>query len=180
MHGLAGRHRPLIRQATPADFADILAVINDGASAYKGVIPKDRWHEPYMSDADLASEMEAGVRFSCFVDADRILGVMGVQDKGPVVLIRHAYVRTSARRRGVGSELLSSLTRKTGKPILIGTWKAARWAIDFYGKHGFLVLPDAQARALLEAFWNVPARQMETSVVLAACSFTATEERGGG
>lgn len=156
----------MIRQSTSADFAEILAVINDGASAYKGVIPEDRWHEPYMSDAELASGIEAGVRFFCFVDAHRILGVMGVQDKGPVVLIRHAYVRTSARRRGIGGELLRTLTRETEKPILIGTWKAAGWAIDFYGKHGFTVLPEHRARALLQEFWNVPARQMETSVVL--------------
>lgn len=170
----------MIRQSTSADFAEILAVINDGASAYKGVIPQDRWHEPYMSDTALESEIGACVRFSCFVDAGRILGVMGVQDKGPVVLIRHAYVRTLARRRGIGGALLAALTRQTGKPILIGTWKAAAWAIDFYGKHGFTVLPDSRARALLQEFWNVPARQMATSVVLADASFAAADERGSG
>ena len=157
----------MIRQATPTDFAEILAAINDGASAYKGVIPDDRWHEPYMSDKELQSEIDSGVRFACFVEGGRILGVMGVQDKGPVILIRHAYVRTSARRRGIGGKLLAVLTQKTEKPILIGTWKAARWAIDFYENQGFTVLPDRRARALLEEFWNVPARQMEASVVLA-------------
>jgi len=157
----------MVRPSTPEDFAEMLAVINDGASAYKGVIPADRWHEPYMSESELQGELDAAVRFSCFIEGGRILGVMGVQDKGPVILIRHAYIRTSARRRGIGGELLAALTQKTEKPILIGTWKAARWAIDFYGKHGFSVLPEPRARALLEAFWNVPARQMETSVVLA-------------
>jgi len=164
----------MIRPATPSDFAAIHTVINDGASAYKGIIPADRWHEPYMSESDLHAEIDDGVVFSCFVEGEEILGVMGVQDKGPVILIRHAYVRSSARRRGIGAELLSALSRMTSKPILIGTWKAATWAIAFYEKHGFTVLPDGQARALLEEFWNVPVRQMETSVVLANEAFTAS------
>lgn len=165
----------MIRDARPADFRDIHAVINDGASAYKGIIPADRWHEPYMSAAALGAEIDDGVAFSCHVDQDEILGVMGIQDKGPVILIRHAYVRTAARRRGIGSALLSVLTRNTSKPILIGTWKAAVWALDFYVKHGFAVLPDAEAQALLAKYWNVPARQMETSVVLANDVFMAGE-----
>lgn len=168
----------MIRPATVSDFDEICTVINDAASAYKGIIPADRWHEPYMPESDLHAEIEAGVEFSCFVEAEEILGVMGIQDKGPVILIRHAYVRTSAQRRGVGAELLSALSHETSKPVLIGTWKAAVWAVSFYEKHGFSVLPDAQARSLLEKFWNVPVRQMETSVVLANEAFTASETSG--
>ena len=162
----------MIRPATPSDFGTIVTVINDGASAYKGVIPADCWHEPYMSESDLRAEISDGVQFSCYVDGEDVLGVMGIQDRGPVILIRHAYVRSSARRRGIGAELLSALAQKTSKPVLIGTWKAATWAVDFYAKHGFTVLPDGQARTLLDKFWNVPVRQMETSVVLANDVFT--------
>jgi N-acetylglutamate synthase-like GNAT family acetyltransferase len=146
---------------------EIGSVINDGASAYRGVIPADQWHEPYLSAEQLRAEIERGVQFTVLADEGDILGVMGVQDQGPVALIRHAYVRTSARRRGIGAQLLKNLVGDSRKPILIGTWKAAVWAIDFYEKYGFVVLPDAEARALLEKFWHVPERQMETSVVLA-------------
>jgi GNAT superfamily N-acetyltransferase len=156
----------VIRRAVTSDFSAIHTVINSGASAYKGVIPADRWHEPYMAVAELLAEIADGVEFSCYVEDDEILGVMGVQDRGGAVLIRHAYVRSSARRRGIGSELLSALSRRTSKPILIGTWKAATWAIEFYVKHGFTLLPDDQARVLLHKYWTVPVRQMETSVVL--------------
>lgn len=157
----------MIRNATPADFDDIRVVINDGASAYRGVIPEDRWHEPYISEKELRTEIEAGVEFICSVQRGQIAGVMGIQDMGPVVLIRHAYVRTSARRQGLGAELLAGLTQEVTKPILVGTWKAASWAIEFYEKNGFKVLPDAVARVLLETYWDIPVRQMETSVVLA-------------
>ena len=170
----------MIQPATPSDFDAIQAVINDGASAYEGVIPADRWHEPYMSRAELGNELEAGVAFLCFVEEGDILGVMGVQDKGAVVLIRHAYVRTAARRRGIGAALLSAVTAASDKPILIGTWKAASWAVDFYTKHGFTVQADADARALLETFWNVPARQMETSVVLASRHWPNAGRRNSG
>lgn len=163
----------MIREAKHDDIAEMCVVINDGASAYKGIIPADRWHEPYMAVAELGSEMAAGVRFLCCVEAGEILGVMGIQDKGNVVLIRHAHVRTAARRQGMGAKLMNDLILKTEKPILIGTWRAAQWAIDFYKKQGFSVLPDRQAQALLKEFWSVPARQMETSVVLADRRFLA-------
>lgn len=126
-----------------------------------------------MSEDELRSEIEAGVQFSCFLEEADLVGVMGVQDRGAVVLIRHAYIRTQARRRGIGAQLLTALTQRTTKPVLIGTWKAATWAIDFYVKHGFVVQPDNQARRLLERYWRVPVRQMETSVVLANASFEA-------
>ena len=163
----------MIREATAADLADIRAVINDGALAYRGLIPDDRWREPYMSKGELQSEVTAGVEFSCCVDGGEIVGVMGIQDMGPVVLIRHAYVRTAVRRQGLGAELLASLTQAVNKPILVGTWKAASWAVQFYEKHGFKRLPDALARTLLETYWDVPARQMEASVVLADRRFAS-------
>jgi N-acetylglutamate synthase-like GNAT family acetyltransferase len=165
----------VIREAELTDILEICAVINDGASAYRGVIPEDRWHEPYMRADEVASEIEAGIQFSCYTEDGEILGVMGVQDKGHVVLIRHAYIRTAARRRGIGAELLSTLIHTTDKPILIGTWRAAEWAIDFYQKHGFEVLPDYKAQELLHKYWKVPTRQMETSVVLADQRFIAEE-----
>lgn len=161
----------MIRKTARCDIHEMCVVINDGASAYKGVIPDDRWHEPYMPLAELESELTAGVQFSCYIEAGEILGVMGVQDKGSIVLIRHAYVRTAARRRGIGAKLLDALIRKSEKPVLIGTWRSARWAIDFYKKHGFGVLPDHQAQDLLRRYWSVPTRQMETSVVLADRGF---------
>lgn len=166
----------MIREAERCNIDEMCIVINDGASAYKGVIPADRWHEPYMPVAELHSEIAAGVRFSCYVEAGEILGVMGVQDRGAVVLIRHAYVRTATRRQGIGVKLLSDLVLKSEKPVLIGTWRAARWAVDFYQKHGFSVLPEHQAQDLLRKYWSVPARQMETSVVLADQRFMTQVE----
>jgi len=157
----------VIRDALPGDVREICEVINDGASAYKGVIPDDRWHDPYMSLQELQDEITAGVRFACYTVHEDVVGVMGTQDKGAVVLIRHAYVRSAAQGEGIGTKLLLSLLAGVEKPVLIGTWKAADWAIRFYEKHGFRIVPDAQARDLLRTFWNIPARQLETSVVLA-------------
>lgn len=157
----------MIRKSTPSDLDQIFEVINDAASAYQGVIPADRWREPYMSMDELASEIRSGVEFSCFADGDAIVGVMGIQDKGDVNLIRHAYVRTSARRKGIGARLLAHFRASSDRPILVGTWRAAVWAVSFYEKHGFRRVPDAEAQQLLRKYWNVPPRQMETSVVLA-------------
>lgn len=156
-----------MREAGRCGIAEMCVVINDGASACRGVIPVDRWHEPYVPVAELHSEIDAGVQFSCYMEKEEILGVMGVQDRGAVVLIRHAYVRTAARRQGIGTRLPGALILKSGKPILTGTWRTARWAIDFYEKQEFSVLPDHQAQDLLRKYWSVPPRQKETSVVLA-------------
>lgn len=142
------------------------AIINDAARAYRGVIPEDRWHEPYMPREDLRREIGDGVRFWGFEEDGKLIGVMGIQDVGDVTLIRHAYVTTSERRKGIGSMLLSELVRKTDRPLLIGTWADAAWAIRFYEKHGFrLVTPEEKDR-LLTTYWKIPARQVETSVVL--------------
>ena len=154
----------MIRNGTEEDFEDIFVIINDGARAYKGVIPPDRWHEPYMSKQELQAQIEQGVRFSCYVDNNEVIGVMGIQDKGDVELIRHAYVRTKQRNRGIGSLLLAELIKDAEKPILIGTWKAASWAIRFYEKHGFRLVEEEEKNRLLKKYWSIPERQVETSV----------------
>jgi len=157
----------MIRKATNEDFEEIWAVINDAASAYKGVIPADRWHEPYMTKEELKAQISDGVRFTCYLDGNEIIGVMGIQEKEEVNLVRHAYVRTKQRNTGIGTRLLEELIRDSQKPILIGTWKAAHWAIRFYENHGFSVLDEEEKNRLLRKYWVIPDRQVETSVVLA-------------
>jgi GNAT superfamily N-acetyltransferase len=162
----AGEH--MIRRCGREDFEAVHAIINDAAQAYRGVIPADRWHEPYMTRDALAAEIADGVAFWGLEQDGALQGVMGIQDRGEVALIRHAYVRTARRRAGIGAALLAHLERATAKPILIGTWAAATWAVRFYEKHGYrLVAPDEKDR-LLAAYWRIPARQVETSVVLAS------------
>jgi N-acetylglutamate synthase-like GNAT family acetyltransferase len=157
----------MIRKCADEDFEEIFNIINDASIAYKGVIPPDRWHEPYMPREELQAQIEDGVRFSCYVDDNEIVGVMGIQDKEDVALIRHAYVRTKQRKKGVGSLLLQELIKDEQKPILIGTWKAADWAIRFYEKHGFRLVDEEEKDRLLKKYWAIPDRQVETSVVLA-------------
>ena len=158
----------MIRQCTQEDLLAILAIINDAAQAYKGVIPADRWHEPYMPREELEHEIAQGVAFWGVEAGGELVGIMGIQDRGGVDLIRHAYVRTRCRREGVGSELLRHLERLTAKPILIGTWADAVWAIRFYEKHGYRVLGRPETEALLQEYWTIPERQIATSVVLAS------------
>lgn len=142
----------MIRRSTESDLQAIFEVINDGAIAYKGVIPGDRWHEPYMPDDALRREIEDGVAFWVYEADGEVLGAMGIQDKGDVVLIRHAYVRTSTRRGGIGTQLLRHLESLTHKPILIGTWTAARWAISFYEKNGYRLLTRNEIEHLLKRY----------------------------
>lgn len=156
----------MIRACTDEDFEEVFNIINDAAIAYKGVIPPDRWHEPYMTREELKAQIEDGVSFSCYVENDEITGVMGVQEKTDVELIRHAYVRTKRRNGGVGTLLLRELIKDSTKPILIGTWKAATWAIGFYEKHGFRLVGEEEKNRLLKKYWAIPDRQVETSVVL--------------
>ena len=156
-----------IRGSTPADVPAVFAIINDAAQAYRGVIPADRWHEPYMPMDELEGEIAAGVEFWVAEERGRVLGVMGIQDKGDVALVRHAYTASAAQRKGVGTELLRHIERRTAKPILIGTWADATWAIDFYQRNGYTVVSHADKERLLRAYWSIPARQIETSVVLA-------------
>jgi len=158
----------MIRACNHADFSEIWAIIDDGASAYKGMIPSDRWHEPYMSQQELQREIEDGVVFWACEDAGKILGVVGIQELQAVTLIRHAYVRTSSQGRGIGGKLLSYLRNLAKNPLLIGTWADAKWAIGFYGKHGFTLVSDEEKNWLLRKYWSIPERQIETSVVLAS------------
>jgi N-acetylglutamate synthase-like GNAT family acetyltransferase len=131
------------------------------------VTPADRWHEPYMPAEELASEIADGVVFWLAEEKGRVLGVMGIQDKGEVALVRHAYVAPGVQRKGVGTRLLRHVQGLTAKPVLIGTWAAASWAIEFYRRNGFDVVPDRHKDSLLLRYWSIPARQVETSVVLA-------------
>jgi GNAT superfamily N-acetyltransferase len=157
----------MIQPCTPEDFNDILEIINDAAIAYKGIIPADRWHEPYMPEEELRMQINDGVTFYCYRSDQDILGVMGIQDKKDVKLIRHAYVRTAGRNKGIGTKLLTYLTENAEVPILIGTWADAKWAIAFYEKNGFYLVPGEERIRLLKKYWTIPERQIETSVVLA-------------
>jgi len=156
-----------IRESAREDFPQILAIINDAAQAYRGVIPSDRWHDPYMPAAELSKQIDEGIVFSVAEDEGRLLGVMGFQDRGDVALVRHAYVSTTVQRGGVGTKLLHHVQSLTDKPILIGTWADASWAIGFYQRNGFTVLPKGEIARLLRKYWSIPDRQVETSVVLA-------------
>jgi len=157
----------MIARCTSSDFGDILEIINDAAEAYRGVIPADRFSSPYMSAEQLRHEIGDGVVFWGFSEDGSLIGVMGIQDVQDVTLIRHAYVRTARRGQGIGSRLLAQLRGQTARPILMGTWAEARWAVSFYQRHGFrLVTPEEKDR-LLRKYWKIPERQVETSVVLA-------------
>jgi GNAT superfamily N-acetyltransferase len=158
----------MIRHCDERDFEQIWAIINDGARAYKGVIPEDRWHEPYTLREELRHEIEQGVLFWGYEEAGDLTGVMGIQDVRDVTLIRHAYVRTGHQGHGVGAHLLSHLRKLAQKPLLIGTWADATWAIRFYEKHGFQTTPAQEKDRLLRKYWTIPERQIETSVVLAS------------
>jgi N-acetylglutamate synthase-like GNAT family acetyltransferase len=161
-----------IRPSRETDRPAMLTIINDAAQAYRGVIPADRWHEPYMPAAELDAEIADGIVFWVAEEGERLLGVMGIQDKGDVALVRHAYVSPLAQKQGVGTTLLHHVQGLTHKPVLIGTWAAATWAIEFYRKNGFTVVSNTEKDALLRKYWSIPARQIETSVVLADARWT--------
>jgi len=156
----------MIRPCTDADVADVCAIINEAATAYKGVIPADRWHEPYMPLKELEDEIAVGVRFWGYEDGGQLIGVMGLQPVKDANLIRHAYVKTEMRNRGIGGKLLAHLLDRIDGKILVGTWKAAGWAVRFYKKHGFELVSEEEKNRLLKTYWNIPGRQIETSVVL--------------
>ena len=144
----------------------ILAIVNAAAEAYRGVIPADRWHEPYMPAEELDGEIAAGVEFWGYEEGGALLAVMGMQAVDDVNLIRHAYVSPQSQGRGVGGELLEQLAASIEGPILVGTWAAATWAVGFYERHGFELVSDEEAARLLRTYWAIPDRQVETSVVL--------------
>ena len=156
-----------IRPCRAADVEAIFAIVNAAAEAYRDVIPADRWHEPYMAISELEGELDAGVEFWGYEDDGELVGVMGVQDVGDLDLIRHAYVLPGLQGRGIGSALLERLTDGATRPLLVGTWAAAEWAIRFYERHGFEPVGRERSAELLRAHWNIPERQIETSVVLA-------------
>ena len=157
----------LIRPYSPPDFDDVLRIINDAAVAYRGFIPPDRWHEPYMPKQELEREIAQRVEFWLAGDATAIVGVMGIQILGDLALIRHAYVAPSRQHAGIGRALLAHIRSTCSKPLLVGTWAAANWAIAFYEGHGFVPVSYADKERLLREYWNIPVRQIETSVVLA-------------
>jgi len=156
-----------IRRCGEEDLATMLAIVNAAAEAYRDVIPADRWREPYMPETELREEIAAGIEFWGLETGNGLAGVMGVQPVRDVDLIRHAYVRPDHQRRGVGAELIEHLRRHRTRPMLVGTWAAATWAITFYERHGFVLVAPERAAALLRAYWTIPERQIETSVVLA-------------
>src|SRR3954468_9040883 len=157
----------MIRLCDDRDLESIWAIINDGAQKYKGIIPADRWTEPYMSRKELQHGIDEGIVFWGFAEAGTLTGVMGIQQVQDVTLIRHAYVRGSSQKRGIGGQLLAHLRELTKEPVLIGTWADAEWAIGFYEKHGFRMVGPQEKDRLLKKYWTIPERQMETSVVLA-------------
>ncbi len=157
-----------IRPCRDDERAAILAIVNAAAEAYRGVIPDDRWHDPYMGADALDAEIAAGVVFWGYEAGGTLVGVMGIQPVGDVDLIRHAYVLPGSQRRGVGAALLVHLRGLSDRRMLVGTWAAAAWAVSFYGRNGFELVTPEQKSALLRTYWAIPERQIETSVVLAS------------
>jgi GNAT superfamily N-acetyltransferase len=158
---------PSIRRCPDNERQAIFEIVNAAAEAYRDVIPADRWHEPYMPMGDLEGEIEAGVEFWGYEKDGELLGIMGIQRLGEVDLIRHAYVLPASQGKGVGGALLEHLMERAERPVLVGTWAAAEWAIGFYRRHGFEQVPPARKDELLRRHWKIPERQIETSVVLA-------------
>jgi GNAT superfamily N-acetyltransferase len=156
----------MIRRCDQNDMSTIHEIVNDSSRAYRGHIPEDCYHQPDMPENELLSEVADGVVFYGYEDNGALVGVMGIQDKGPVVLIRHAYTRTREQGKGVGSKLLQHLLQMTAKPVLVGTWRDAKWAVRFYQRHGFELASTERKDRLLRQYWSIPQRQVETSVVL--------------
>jgi len=155
-----------IRRCREDEKSTILAIVNAAAEAYRGVIPADRWHDPYMSGEQLARDIAAGIEFWGYELAGTLIGVMGIQPVRDVDLIRHAYVRPGSQRLGVGAALIAHLRGLSTRRLLVGTWADAGWAIRFYQREGFALVPPPRAATLLKSYWDIPERQIETSVVL--------------
>jgi GNAT superfamily N-acetyltransferase len=157
----------LIRPCRADEGAAILRIIDTAAEVYRDAIPADRWHEPYMRMEELEQEIAAGVEFWGYEADGALAGVMGIQAVQDVDLIRHAYVLPGSQGQGIGGALLRHLRNLSCRPMLVGTWAAAEWAIRFYQRHGFEMVPPDEKNRLLRKYWAIPARQIETSVVLA-------------
>jgi GNAT superfamily N-acetyltransferase len=162
-----------IRLCREDEWSAILTIVNAAAQAYRGVIPADCWHEPYMLAVELESEIAAGIVFWGYETEGALVGVMGVQRVCDVVLIRHAYVAPEGQGRGVGGALLEHLSRARGERMLVGTWAAAEWAVRFYRRHGFELVPPKRTAGVLRRYWTIPERQIDSSVVLARPSQAA-------
>lgn len=156
-----------VRPCRDEELTSVLTIVNAAAEAYRGVIPPDRWHEPYMSLAELQREIAAGVAFWGGEIDGELVGVMGIQPVLDVDLIRHAYVLPDRQRHGVGAALIEHLRLESARRMLVGTWATATWAVNFYRRHGFELVSSTRAAALLKTYWSIPERQIETSVVLA-------------
>ena len=157
----------MINEYTKSDSSEILYVINDAATRYKNVIPDDCWHEPYMSEQELVNEFNDGVCMYGYHDNNKLIGVIGIQEVKDVILIRHAYTLTFYQGKGTGSELLKYLLKKnTNSRLLVGTWRDATWAIQFYEKFGFILHTKEQSTLLLKKYWEIPSQQIENSIVL--------------
>lgn len=157
----------MVRRCEAFESRKILDIINQAAQAYRGVIPLDCWQEPYMPRDELEEELDRGVEFWGYESGGELVGVMGLQDMGDVALLRHAYVKPEHQNRGIGGELLSALREQTELPLLVGTWADATWAISFYQKHGFRLVPLEEHGPQLKKYWTISDRQVESSVVLA-------------
>ncbi len=167
----------MIRKCREEDFQAIYEIINDAAKAYDGYIPKDCYHKPYMDKDSLKNEIASGIIFYGFEEDGKLIGVMGIQDVLDLTLIRHAYVITEKRNKGIGTKLLNFLKTKTDKPVLVGTWATAKWAISFYQKHGYKLVSTEKKDHLLRKYWNIPDRQIETSVVLVDSKYHEQQKR---
>ena len=170
----------MIRRCTEAEVPLIETIINEAARAYKGVIPADCWHEPYMSRAELLAEIAAGVEFWGWEDSGALIGVMGIQKVRDATLIRHAYVSSAHQGRGIGGALLAALVRQSNGKLLVGTWAAAEWAIRFYQGHGFRLVPTEEKDRLLSRYWKISQRQRETSSALLYSAQTSRDRHGKG
>jgi GNAT superfamily N-acetyltransferase len=156
----------MIRHCIDADLGAIDGIINEAAHAYRGIIPADCYHEPYMTRSELTAEIAAGVKFWGWDDSGALIGIMGLQNVRDATLIRHSYVQSAHQGRGVGGALLATLAGQAVGPLLVGTWAAAEWAIRFYERHGFCLVSKGEKDRLLKTYWSIPSRQLETSVVL--------------
>jgi N-acetylglutamate synthase-like GNAT family acetyltransferase len=169
----------VIRRCEDSELQVMYEIVNDAAQAYRGVIPEDRWKEPYMPHEELRHEIDDGVEFWGYEVDGELVGIMGIQAVQDVTLIRHAYVRTARQGQGIGGKLLAHLCALTDRPILVGTWADATWAICFYQKHGFRLVSTEEKNRLLGKYWSIPERQVETSVVLAGQAWAARVKSGG-
>ena len=160
----------MISEYKKTDFSKILQIINEASLKYKGVIPDNCWNEPYMSEQELINEFNDGVRMYGYHHNNTLIGVIGVQEVKDVILIRHAYTLSSHQGKGVGSALLEYLLKKNKNyRLLVGTWKNATWAIQFYKKFDFIIHTKEETTLLLKKYWNIPTKQIENSVVLEKC-----------